>query len=117
MDKIEEIFSFSSKHFDINIDLSEEEILKMYEFKVVRNIYMHNSGRINQIYISETKRSGLTIGEKIPYNSKDLGAYAIILFDVIFKYDLILLQKIPKLKRFFSFGEYFDSLNLKIPQG
>ncbi len=109
MGKIKKIFTFSSKNFGININLSEEDISKLDEFKVVRNIYMHNSGRINQIYILETKKSGLIIGDKIPYNSNDLTDYAKKLFEVILKYDLFLLQKISKLKRFLSFGEYADS--------
>ena len=59
---------YMSKKLGIKHKIEEKKMNQLLELKLIRDIYIHGEGEVNQIYLKKSKRKDRKLGEKIPLN-------------------------------------------------
>ena len=95
----EDIFKIASKKLGIKYNISKEYIDKLSGYKLIRNLYAHGDGTINQIFYEQIKRydlglSSLTIGNKLELDFPLLTMIFATIFKICTEFDKAYLNAI-----------------------
>jgi len=88
----------AKKPLGLKISLTYEEIIKLNEFKQLRNSYIHGDGRVSLTYLSKFKNSKKVLGEILELNYKIITEYDKLIFEIIRRIDEVFVLKFPELK-------------------
>lgn len=67
---LNEKISFLNEKIGLNIEIPDSELSLLKEAENIRNIVVHNGGKISQEYINRTKKFDLKLGDDIPIKSE-----------------------------------------------
>lgn len=89
----------SEKPYNFEIDLTEDEINRIDEFKQLRHLYVHGDGKADLIYLSKTKNKKIKKGEHIPITRELIyNDFMPLLFNFIEKMDKYLISIHPEME-------------------
>lgn len=91
------IFDFAQKKLSLNFNVEKNLIIKMDEYKLIRNLFVHGNGTINRLYLSKTQNCDLKYGEKIEITLDLLDEIFNVAIVVLNKFDAIMVKKFPEL--------------------
>lgn len=60
---------FLKDRIGLNVEIPDSELSMLWEAENIRNIVVHNGGRVSQEYINRIEKKGLNVGELIPITS------------------------------------------------
>ena len=97
----EDIFKIANKKLGIKYNISKDSIDKLSGYKLIRNLYAHGDGTINQIFYEQIKRydlglSSLTIGNKLELDFPLLTMIFTIIFKICTEFDKAYLNAIKE---------------------
>ena len=95
----EDIFKIANKKLGIKHNISKDSIDILSGYKLIRNLYAHGDGTVNQIFLEQIKRydlglSSLTIGKKLELDSLLLLRILTIIFKICKEFDKAYLNAI-----------------------
>lgn len=103
-----EVFRYASTVLKIIHQIGKDDIIKLNEFKQVRNLYTHGDGKINTLFLSKVRDSNFKLGKEMIVNTDQLQIYLDLIFKILIKFDKSLIKKCPEL----IIDEEFYSLTL-----
>ena len=83
----------------LNIEIPNSEFSILEEAENIRNIVVHNGGRISQEYINRTEKSGLNVGDLIPITAEFMEKVSYI--SLLLGWDIFVLVS----KKFFNIDD------------
>ena len=69
---------FLKDKIGLNVEIPNSELSILEEAENIRNIVVHNGGRISQEYINRTEKSDLNVGDLIPITAEFMGKVSYI---------------------------------------
>ncbi len=91
------IFKVFKTSYDLNHNLDSNSINDVQKFKIIRNIFAHGNGTINQKYVSNFPNSNQKIGEKLNLTTKLINKYFYLSLEISTYFDDALLKIFPEL--------------------
>ena len=88
----------AKKPLGLKISLTNEEIMRLNEFKQLRNSYIHGDGRVSLTYLSKLKNSKKVLGEILELDYNIITEYDKLIFEIIRRIDEVFILKFPELK-------------------
>ncbi len=88
---------FLKKKLCINHNISNDTITELLELKLIRDIYTHGDGEINQIFLKKTKIKKIKLGEKIPLTLELINRAFSVTQTIVKQLDLQLIKKYPEM--------------------
>ncbi len=80
----------------INYNISNDTITELLELKLIRDIYTHGDGEVNQIFLKKTKIKNIKLGEKIPLTLELINRAFSVTQAIVKQLDLQLIKKYPE---------------------
>jgi len=79
--------------FDIHPRVTKDEIKRANEILQVRNLYAHNNGIVNSIFLNKFGDTPFSIGEKYPLLHKTIGHSIIFLEELVKRIDVAFIDQ------------------------
>lgn len=91
------IFEGFKTLYNLNHNLDSKLINELQKFKIIRNIFTHGNGTINQNYLNYFPNSNQKFGEKLNLTTKFIYKYYSLSSEIITYFDDALLKIFPEL--------------------
>ncbi len=91
------IFEEIDEEYDIKLIITEEELKELKRFKQIRNLFAHRSGKIDKTFINNFREEKLKEGDILKLKLSEIDKYALIITNLLFKFDQALSITYPKL--------------------
>lgn len=98
------IFKEANQTFGISYQIEKGEMDKLFQFKLVRNLFAHGDGTISQHYLDNIRnirnivKSECKLGEKLKITLEMINDFLLLVINVLDKFDENLLKSYPKFK-------------------
>ncbi len=92
-----EIFDYLFDPLGLQHGITNQEMVELEEFSLLRNLYAHGDGTVTYIYLQKSKRSDIKYGDKIDFDEKYLEESQRLIFKVLQKIDQKLIISCPEL--------------------
>lgn len=96
-DGYEEIINgFIKKRLSLKHNVKKEDIVKIKELKLIRDIYIHSDGRANEIFLKKTNRKNFNVGTKIPLTLDTVNQLLSVTQSIAFDIDIQFVKAHPE---------------------
>ena len=95
---IKDIFYEADKNHGVHHQIKPQKIEKLEVLKQIRNIFTHGDGTITERYLKKVRYSDYKLGEKFKLSVQMVDYYLRLAFDIIMKFDKVLVKKYPDFK-------------------
>ncbi|MCE7748173.1 MAG: hypothetical protein GPJ51_07230 [Candidatus Heimdallarchaeota archaeon] len=89
--------TYIQKKIGLKHNIENKLIDELSELKLIRDIYTHGDGKVNQIFLRKTNRQDVKLGMKIEIGLETINQLLEVSQRIIIKLDSVLLEKNPEI--------------------